>query len=59
MFKWRHQQGFCDDEGIDLIDLGLADVFLPHSRGLNRVDDIDLMTFSNKITDKVVTVVGR
>ncbi len=54
-----HHECFRDDVGINLIRLSLADVVLPHSRGLDRVNDTDLMTFIDKVTDKVVTVVCR
>ena len=36
-----------------------ADIVLPQRRGLDRVNDTDFMTIINKVTDRVVTVVGR
>ena len=52
-------KSFRNDVGVNLIRLGLPDVVLPEGRGLDRIDDIDLMVIINEITNKVVAIVGR
>ena len=52
-------KSFRNDVGVNLIRLGPSDVVLPEGRGLDRIDDIDLMVIINEITNKVVAIVGR
>ena len=52
-------KSFRNDVSVNLIRLGFPDVVLSEGRGLDRVDDTDLMTVINKVTNKVVAVVGR
>lgn len=46
-------------ECIHLIRLGIADISLPHGRGLDGVKDTEAVPFGNEEFDKVITVVSR
>ena len=52
-------KSFSNDMGVNLICLGLPDVVLPEGRGLDRINNTDLMTIINEITNKAVAVDGR
>ena len=54
-----HHQSLSDDQGINLIRLGLADVILPQGRRLDRVNDTNLVIVGDKEFHKVVAVMGR
>ena len=54
-----HHKGFRDDKCVDFVSLRFAYVVLPQGSGLDRVNDTDLTTIINKVTNKVVTVVRR
>ena len=56
---FRGHKGPCNHEGVHLIRLGVADVSLPHHRGLDGVKDTEAVPFGNEELDKVITVVGR
>ena len=55
----HEQEGSCDQNGVDLVRLGFADVVLPQACSLYRIDDTDLVIVGNKVLDQVVAVVSR
>ena len=45
-----HHKSYSVDLSVNLIHLGLTDVVSPQGRGLDRINDTDLMTTTNKET---------
>ena len=56
---FHKHQSLCNNNGVDLIRLGFADVVFPQGCSLYRVDDTDLVIAGNKVLDQVVAIVSR
>ena len=54
-----YHENFGYNKSIDLISLSFTDVVSPHGRRFERVNHAHIKGFSNKIPNKVVTVVLR
>jgi hypothetical protein len=54
-----HHKSFSNNISVDLICLRFANVILTHLTGLDGVQHTHLVKLSNKVSNKVVTVVCR
>ena len=54
-----HHERLCNEERVDFVSLGLADVVLAHDRSLDGVQHTHAVVTGDKVSDKVVAVVCR